>query len=211
MHGRTWRFLALGDPTVDIVMSRDMDNTVFDRERAAVAQWLESDIPFHTMRDNPGMSVGMLAGMWGAKNYMLGPVFSKFLQTTLVKVNHSNLWYRYREIYLMLFDGFRSKYVLITNPILSQAARSHQLEEIWDETILKKYVHDPYSSLLFLAHDSYYCNKFNDFKTLPFPTQRYEDQTVGEHYIKNVTRYTYNVPPCPVICRPSYGKDWVYC
>ena len=37
------------------------------RENAAVAEWLESDLPFHSMRDNQYHGVEILGGMWGAR------------------------------------------------------------------------------------------------------------------------------------------------
>ena len=37
------------------------------RESAAVSSWLESEYPFHIMRDHPNHGTQMLAGMWGAK------------------------------------------------------------------------------------------------------------------------------------------------
>jgi len=49
----TWRFLPLMDPTVDRMLSRDMDSLITAREVAAVHQWLDSDASFHLMHDHP--------------------------------------------------------------------------------------------------------------------------------------------------------------
>ena len=82
--GMTWRFLPLADPSVDIMVSRDLDSRCFlpdklpannklfisrftSREEAAVAEWLSSSLPFHTMRDHPDHQVEIMGGMWGAR------------------------------------------------------------------------------------------------------------------------------------------------
>jgi hypothetical protein len=49
----TWRFLPLMDPTVDRMLSRDMDSLITAREVAAVNQWLNSNVTFHLMHDHP--------------------------------------------------------------------------------------------------------------------------------------------------------------
>jgi len=47
-----WRFIALADPLVDLVVFRDLDSYVLDREVAAVHEWLNSSYPMHMMRDH---------------------------------------------------------------------------------------------------------------------------------------------------------------
>ena len=49
---RVWRFLPLLDPMVDLFMSRDAESYIFEREVAAVQEWLNSSAAFHSMRDN---------------------------------------------------------------------------------------------------------------------------------------------------------------
>ncbi|XP_063870040.1 uncharacterized protein LOC135105628 isoform X1 [Scylla paramamosain] len=66
--GRAWRFAVLGDPTVDLFLSRDSDSWLLDREVAAVQEWLSSDLTFHVMRDHPNHKAVMLAGLWGGIN-----------------------------------------------------------------------------------------------------------------------------------------------
>lgn len=48
----TWRFLLIGDWFVDVFISRDTDSCVFDREVAAVNEWLSENTLFHIMRGN---------------------------------------------------------------------------------------------------------------------------------------------------------------
>jgi hypothetical protein len=69
--GMFWRFLAAADPTVDVMLSRDADSRLHQREKAAVDEWLSSDKQFHIMRDHQYHSVPILGGMWGCKKGML--------------------------------------------------------------------------------------------------------------------------------------------
>ena len=54
IFGMLWRFIPMTDPTVTVMASRDLDSLLTSREAAAVSQWLvETEEPFHVMRDNP--------------------------------------------------------------------------------------------------------------------------------------------------------------
>lgn len=66
-----WRFYAASDPTVNILLSRDCDSRLNQRERVAVEEWIISDKDVHIMRDHPWHKSKMMAGMWGVKNKRL--------------------------------------------------------------------------------------------------------------------------------------------
>lgn len=62
------RFLAVDDPTVSVMISRDVDSRFHVRELLAVNQWLTSNYHFHSMRDHPqSHAQPVLGGMWGLK------------------------------------------------------------------------------------------------------------------------------------------------
>jgi len=65
--GMFWRFEDASDPKVDIMISRDCDSRLCNREASAVKEWENSDKKFHIMRDHPSHGVPILGGMWGAK------------------------------------------------------------------------------------------------------------------------------------------------
>ncbi len=48
-----WQSLAWPPLQVDVFVSRDLDSRMQLREAAAVAEWLRSDEPVHSMRDYP--------------------------------------------------------------------------------------------------------------------------------------------------------------
>jgi hypothetical protein len=64
-----WRFLSADSN--DVVLSRDTDSRISEREVDAVNEWLESDKDFHIMRDHPEHGTQILAGMWGSRNGIL--------------------------------------------------------------------------------------------------------------------------------------------
>tara|TARA_Y100000310_G_C20497474_1_gene722276 strand:+ start:75 stop:947 length:873 start_codon:yes stop_codon:yes gene_type:complete len=66
-NGMFWRFDPISDPDVDIMISRDVDCRLTEREVAAVDEWLESEKILHIMRDHPMHSEPMMGGMWGCK------------------------------------------------------------------------------------------------------------------------------------------------
>tara|TARA_Y100001951_G_scaffold102391_1_gene108984 strand:+ start:355 stop:1011 length:657 start_codon:yes stop_codon:yes gene_type:complete len=66
-RGMFWRFLPASDSDVSVMISRDTDSRLSQREKEAVDQWLDSDRGFHIMRDHPAHGTEILGGMWGAK------------------------------------------------------------------------------------------------------------------------------------------------
>ena len=66
----TWRFEAIDDPDVEIMLSRDTDTRILPREKLAVEEWLSSGKSFHIMRDHPYHCMGGMkipGGMFGTK------------------------------------------------------------------------------------------------------------------------------------------------
>ena len=64
------RYLPLLDPTVDLMVSRDLDSRLTTREQTAVEDWLNTGLAFHVMRDNPQHGTEILGGMWGARMHV---------------------------------------------------------------------------------------------------------------------------------------------
>jgi hypothetical protein len=62
-----WRFEAIDEEDVEIMMSRDTDTRILLREKLAVDEWLKTDKLFHIMRDHPHHEFKILGGMFGTK------------------------------------------------------------------------------------------------------------------------------------------------
>ena len=49
----SWRFESIDDKNVEIMLSRDIDTIILDREVVATNEWIQSGKTFHIMRDHP--------------------------------------------------------------------------------------------------------------------------------------------------------------
>ena len=76
-----WRFEAIDDPDVEIMMSRDTDTRFTQREILAVNEWLNSDTIFHIMRDHPHHNFCILGGMFGTKKIKEIPSWNSIMNT----------------------------------------------------------------------------------------------------------------------------------
>lgn len=79
-----WRFEAIDDPEVEIMLSRNTDTRILLREKLAVDEWLNSNKSFHIMRDHPHHDEFILGGMFGTKKMSAIPswsnIINKFIQ-----------------------------------------------------------------------------------------------------------------------------------
>ena len=77
-NGIFWRFLPLKESNINVILSRDCDSRISERELSAVNEWLNSDKKFHIMRDHPYHQVPILSGMWGCRGAYLSNIDSLF-------------------------------------------------------------------------------------------------------------------------------------
>lgn len=68
-NGMFWRFFSADSE--DVVIIRDTDSRLNNREKSAVDEWLNSNYNFHIMRDHPWHQTEILGGMWGCRNGVL--------------------------------------------------------------------------------------------------------------------------------------------
>ena len=85
---RIWRFEAIDHPDVEIMMPRDTDTRILEREVLAVREWLNSDKIFHIMRDHPHHQFYILAGMYGTKKIESIPSWRNIMNTFFDKDRH---------------------------------------------------------------------------------------------------------------------------
>lgn len=83
--GMFWRFMACED--ADVMLSRDTDSRISNREKEAVYEWLDSDKDFHIMRDHPHHNTQILGGMWGCRNGILSNI-----RELVDKYNKGDFW-----------------------------------------------------------------------------------------------------------------------
>jgi hypothetical protein len=63
--GSLWRFEACLSDDVDVVIFRDADSLLSEREANLVDDWLRSGFPLHVFRDYPAHTSLVMAGLWG--------------------------------------------------------------------------------------------------------------------------------------------------
>jgi protein O-GlcNAc transferase len=66
--GMFWRFMAITRDDVDVMIVRDCDSRVSERDVVSVDEFMLSDKLYHIVRDHPiGHHYPMNGGMWGCK------------------------------------------------------------------------------------------------------------------------------------------------
>lgn len=97
-----WRFEAIDDNDVELMMCRDTDTRILFREKLAVDEWLNSDKIFHIMRDHPHHSSHILAGMFGTKKVpeisSWGSLMNKIVQKNIDYDQEFLKYYIYNNI-----------------------------------------------------------------------------------------------------------------
>ena len=77
------RFKALDDDDCDVLISRDTDSRVHDRDAACIEDFLASNKLLHIIRDHRCHGVRILAGMWGLRKKALTQPIQPMIQTWL--------------------------------------------------------------------------------------------------------------------------------
>lgn len=89
-----WRFAPASEEGVEYFISRDCDSRLFERDVAAVEEWLASDKKFHIIRDHPGGHAWEInAGMWGCKGG-----FIENIQDKMMKYTQTSSWITDRAV-----------------------------------------------------------------------------------------------------------------
>lgn len=104
-----WRFEAIDDPEVEIMMSRDTDTRIWLREQLAVKEWIHSGAPFHIMRDHMNHGTPILGGMFGTRKLNEIPCW-KSLMDEAVQQGHRD----YDQTFLakMLYPIVRDRAII---------------------------------------------------------------------------------------------------
>ena len=63
----SYRFFPIDNPDVDIMMSRDADSRLTERDRWCIDQFLQSDYTIFTIRDHYYHCTQLMGGQWGMR------------------------------------------------------------------------------------------------------------------------------------------------
>ena len=69
-----YRFLALDEEGVELMMVRDADSRIHVRDRWTIHTFVESKHKAHVIRDHPEHKTPILGGLWGLKRGLLESV-----------------------------------------------------------------------------------------------------------------------------------------
>ena len=82
----TWRFEPIDKKEVELMLCRDLDTRILEREVILVKEWLDSGKTFHIIRDHPHHTGLVFGGMFGTKKIKEIPswkeILNKLFQTS---------------------------------------------------------------------------------------------------------------------------------
>jgi hypothetical protein len=83
----SWRFESIDDNDVEIMLCRDIDTIILEREVVATNEWIQSGKSFHIMRDHPHHSFLILGGMFSTKKIKNLTSWKEFIYKTAQNEN----------------------------------------------------------------------------------------------------------------------------
>ena len=95
-----WRFTPASEDDVEIMISRDTDSRLTNREVEAVNAWIASDKSFHIMRDHPYHRYQIMAGMWGIKKNVIKDIST--MMTSFIDSLQEKSYYQNDQDFLRL-------------------------------------------------------------------------------------------------------------
>ena len=191
--GRAWRFVVLGDPTVQRFGVRDLDSYLLQRERDVVTHWMDrNEKQFYIMRDTPQKRnkakylMPMYGGIWGGNNYF------NFTISRSLRIDH-------RATRFIMTEAVKRPY------------GDRYFSAFYDMVYLRHFVW-PVIRNRSDIYDAYHCKNVEEMGvSQPFPTQREGHLYVGSGPIKYNMISKMNSKGCPKICRPVEHQNWTFC
>lgn len=107
-----WRFEAIDDPDVEVMMCRDTDTRILLREKLAVDMWLNSNKLFHIMRDHPDHNFKILGGMFGTKKI---PIIKSWISIMSKCIQVSEKSYDQNFLSDYIYDAIKDNSVIHAN------------------------------------------------------------------------------------------------
>lgn len=88
----SYRFFSIDDPEVEIMCVRDADSRIYERDRACIEDFVNSDKLFHIIRDHPNHHHPIMGGMWGIKKGVLGMKLETIFEVWAKENNSTEFW-----------------------------------------------------------------------------------------------------------------------
>ena len=154
-----WRFAPASEEEVEYFISRDCDSRIFERDVAAVEEWIASGKDFHIIRDHPGGHAWEIsAGMWGAKG--------GFIENIKEKMDH---------------------YIQTSSWVTDRAVDQRFLQEIiYPQALTSLFVNDEYFNYEGIGTPSKRDRKLDDFA---FSGEPFDENQLANHRDMIIQRY----------------------
>lgn len=83
------RFTAIDESEVEVVCVRDADSRIHERDRWCVAEFLNSDKLFHSIRDHPYHRTVIMGGLWAMKKGCIDEKMRDLIESYRIQQNHN--------------------------------------------------------------------------------------------------------------------------
>ena len=94
------RFFAIDDPSVDVMIVRDADSRLHNRDRWIITNFINSNYMSHTIRDHPWHTTQIMGGLFGIKKigfpFNMNDLYNKYNPTNDI----SRISYQYDQTFL---------------------------------------------------------------------------------------------------------------
>ena len=140
--GMFWRFYAAVDPEVDVMISRDTDSRLSEREKAAVDDWMNSGKGFHIMRDHPYHRTEILGGMFGIKKNTINNLYD-----LLENYNKGDFWqadqnFLREKVYPLIYNNSKVHDPFFENKPFPTNRKNYEfIGEVYDENDCRNQEH----------------------------------------------------------------------
>jgi len=142
-NGMFWKFFAMADDIVDVMISRDCDSRLCMREKNAVDEWLLSDKGFHIIRDHPYHTNKILGGMFGYKKGCLKNFIDLYKTYVKPKLPDADQYFLLDVIYPLVQNNSIIHDEFIENKPFPTARSKNKkfVGEIYDENNIRNQEH----------------------------------------------------------------------
>jgi len=120
-----YRFLAIEEPDVELMMVRDADSRIHWKDRWAINEFVNSPKLAHTIRDQTMHTIPMLGGLWGLKksaNVPIGLCFNHYKTEQLIIGNAGK-----DQTFLNTYIWPRVKHTLLAHSSVNYTAGPEEL------------------------------------------------------------------------------------
>lgn len=139
--GTFWRLLVADDPKALYWILRDCDSRIGYRERYAVNEWIDSEQPFHIIRDHPAHHSIIMAGTFGGIHGFL-PNIQQLIDSTERKQVYGadELWLA-EHVWPLIHENVLIHDTFKGNPIKIPFENYRFIGEIFDENENCDFIH----------------------------------------------------------------------